>query len=33
MGDMISEKNGSEKLYTCVFMLRSLELLDTMSGA
>jgi hypothetical protein len=33
MGDTISKKNGSEKLYKCVFMLRGLKLSDTMSGA
>jgi hypothetical protein len=33
MGDIISEKNGSEKLYICVLMSRSLELSDTVTSA
>jgi hypothetical protein len=33
MGDMICKKNGSKKLYKCVFMSRSRDLSDTMSGA
>jgi hypothetical protein len=33
MGDTINERNGSKKQYKCVFMSRSLELSDTISGA
>jgi hypothetical protein len=33
MGDIISEKNESKRLYICVFMSRSLELSDSVTSA